>query len=112
MSDSEARANSRADVFRYLTDDEADRYVAIMDCFASTPLSELSNSAVADQLEDIPAADVQSLLDRLSLWGNVQAVRGGFRATVLGGRVHRDAALALRGAHTAEPERLDRKSVV
>lgn len=95
----------RRDLFRYLTADLAEEYLAIVDEFAGTLLAELSPAEVAASL----AMDVESVEVRCShlvRWGNlVTSVRDARVATVadylksrsryqissLGGRVHRNA---------------------
>jgi uncharacterized protein (TIGR02677 family) len=111
---------ARRDLFRYLTVEESADYMAIMDLFSATLLTDLSAAEVSAQL-----ADRQISLDRdtaearckqLLAWGNLlPSVRDAKVATVaeyirsrsryqvskLGGRVHREAVAIMHATDGA-----------
>ena len=107
-------AGRRTDLYRYVTADNASDYLAVMDLFTATLLTDLSaaevhTSLVADGL-DARVEEVEYLCRRLEEWGNVvRSVRDARVATVseylrsrsryqvskLGGRVHRDVGAIL-----------------
>ena len=107
-------ASRRTDLYRYVTADNASDYLAVMDLFTATLLTDLSaaevhTSLVADGL-DARVEEVEYLCRRLEEWGNVvRSVRDARVATVseylrsrsryqvskLGGRVHRDVGAIL-----------------
>lgn len=65
----------RRDLFRYLTADESGDYLAIMDLFASTLLTDLSAVDVAGQLADrgrpIERDTAEARCKQLVDWGNL-----------------------------------------
>ncbi|HZC51242.1 MAG TPA: TIGR02677 family protein [Mycobacterium sp.] len=110
----------RRDLFRYLTADESADYLAIMDLFASTLLTDLSAVDVAGQLADrgrpIERDTAEARCKQLVDWGNlVPSIRDARVSTVveyirsrsryqvskLGGRVHRDAVEILHASDGA-----------
>ncbi len=112
---------SRRDLFRYLTADESADYLAIMDLFSATLLTDLSASEVAAQLGDrsvrISWDTAEARCKQLADWGNlVPSLRDARVATVaeyirsrsryqvskLGGRLHRQAVEIL---HTTDGAR-------
>lgn len=118
--DSSLAAARRRDLFRYLTADESGDYLAIMDLFASTLLTDLSAAEVASQLAErghpIERDTAQARCKQLVDWGNlVPSIRDARVSTVaeyirsrsryqvskLGGRVHRDAVEILRATDGA-----------
>lgn len=110
----------RRDLFRYLTADESSDYLAVMDLFAGTLLTDLSAAEVATQLADrgrVLERDVaEARCRQLVEWGNlvpsirdarVSSVaeyirsRSRYQVSKLGGRVHRDAVEILRATDGA-----------
>lgn len=110
----------RRDLFRYLTADEAADYLAIMELFAGTLLTDLSAPEVVAQLADrgrpIERDTAEARCRQLVEWGNlVPSIRDARVSTVaeyirsrsryqvskLGGRVHRDAVDVLRATDGA-----------
>jgi uncharacterized protein (TIGR02677 family) len=111
---------SRRDLFRYLTAEESADYLAIMDLFSATLLTDLSAGEVAGQLAgrgvNLSRDTAESRCRQLAVWGNlVPSIRDARVATVaeyirsrsryqvskLGGRVHRQAAEILRASDGA-----------
>jgi hypothetical protein len=105
-----ARESARLDLFRYLTADERDEYIAIMSHFTSSLLADMSAASAAEQLtaDGIPlAADTaESRCKQLVRWGNLVPslrdtrvttvadylrARSRYQVSSLGGRVHRGA---------------------
>jgi uncharacterized protein (TIGR02677 family) len=101
---------ARRDLFRYLTVEESADYLAIMDLFTATLLTDLSASEVASQLAErgvrLSRDTAEERCKSLVAWGNlVPSIRDARVATVaeyirsrsryqvskLGGRVHRQA---------------------
>lgn len=99
--------NRRRDLFRHVTDDNADDYLAIVACLADTLVADLSAADIADRIPGRPLTPeiVGQRCRSLVEWGNLtagpQAVTGTdtdrdrFRVTVFGGRVHRDVTSVL-----------------
>jgi len=100
------------DLFRYLVADEADEYLAVMDCFSDVLLTDLCATDIAASCAGRGAAldltVVASRCRRLVRWGNLAVVertarrrpaddRSGarYRATPAGLRVHREAGRLL-----------------
>jgi uncharacterized protein (TIGR02677 family) len=111
---------SRRDLFRYLTGEESADYLAIMDLFSATLLTDLSAEEVAGQLTERGVAlsrdTAETRCRQLTDWGNlVPSIRDARVATVaeyirsrsryqvskLGGRVHRQAVEILRASDGA-----------
>jgi uncharacterized protein (TIGR02677 family) len=112
---------ARRDLFRYLTAEEAADYLAIMDLFSATLLTDLSATEVAGQLGErglsVSRDTAEARCRQLADWGNlVPSIRDARVATVaeyvrsrsryqvskLGGRVHRQAVEIL---HTSDGAR-------
>ncbi len=110
----------RRDLFRYLTADESGDYLAVMDLFAATLLTDLSAAEVATQLADrgrtLERDTVEARCRQLVEWGNlvpsirdarVSSVaeylrsRSRYQVSKLGGRVHRDAVEILQATDGA-----------
>jgi uncharacterized protein (TIGR02677 family) len=110
----------RRDLFRYLTADESTDYLAVMDLFAGTLLTDLSATEVVAQLADrgrVLERDVaEARCRQLVAWGNlvpsirdarVSSVaeyirsRSRYQVSKLGGRVHRDAIEILQATDGA-----------
>jgi uncharacterized protein (TIGR02677 family) len=110
----------RRGLFRYLTTDESGDYLAIMELFTSTLLTDLSAADVAGQLAErgqpIERDAAETRCRQLFEWGNlVPSVRDARVSTVaeyirsrsryqvskLGGRVHRDAVEILHASDGA-----------
>ncbi|MFD6675367.1 DUF2397 domain-containing protein [Rhodococcus zopfii] len=97
----------RRDLFRHLTDDHADDYLAVVACLSGTLASDLSAADIADRIPGRPltAEIVEQRCRRLVEWGNLTATRPAgvdtdtardrFRVSVFGGRVHREATAIL-----------------
>lgn len=118
----------RLDLYRYVTAEHADDYIAIMRLFTSTMLADLSSAEVAERLaghvDKLSLDDVETRCRQLEQWGNlVRSVRDAHVATVadylrsrsrfqvskLGGRVHRqveDIVHAAEGAREVARELL------
>ena len=111
---------ARRDLFRYLTAEESVDYLAIMDMFAATLLTDLSAGEVAGQLAergvDLSRDTAEARCRQLAAWGNlVPSIRDARVATVaeyirsrsryqvskLGGRVHRQAVEILHASDGA-----------
>ena len=111
---------SRRDLFRYLTSDESADYLAIMELFASTLLTDLSAADVSARLAEggrvLDRDTAEARCKQLVRWGNlVPSIRDARVSTVaeyiksrsryqvskLGGRVHRDAAEILQASDGA-----------
>ena len=111
---------SRHGLFRYLTADESADYLAIMDLFSATLLTDLSATEVTAQLADRGrTADrdtVEARCRQLVAWGNlVPSIRDAKVSTVaeyirsrsryqvskLGGRLHREAVAILHASDGA-----------
>jgi uncharacterized protein (TIGR02677 family) len=112
---------SRRDLFRYLTVEESADYLAIMDLFTATLLTDLSASEVVAQLAErgvgLSRDTAEARCKQLADWGNlVPSIRDARVATVaeyirsrsryqvskLGGRLHRQAVEIL---HTTDGAR-------
>jgi uncharacterized protein (TIGR02677 family) len=110
----------RRDLFRYLTADESGDYLAVMDLFAGTLLTDLSGTEVAAQLTDrgrvLERDTVEARCRQLVEWGNlVPSIRDArvtsvaeyirsrsrYQVSKLGGRVHRDAVEILQATDGA-----------
>jgi uncharacterized protein (TIGR02677 family) len=110
----------RLDLYRYVTVENADDYIAIMRLFTSTMLADLSAAEVVRHLADggvtLSVEDVEARCRKLEEWGNlVRSVRDARVATVadylrsrsrfqvskLGGRVHRQVDEILRATEGA-----------
>ena len=111
---------ARRDLFRYLTADESTDYLAIMDMFSATLLTDLSAEEVAGQLADrgfrLSRDTAEARCRQLADWGNLMpSIRDARVATVaeyirsrsryqvskLGGRVHRQAVEILHASDGA-----------
>jgi uncharacterized protein (TIGR02677 family) len=111
---------ARRDLFRYLTAEESADYLAIMDMFSATLLTDLSAGEVAGQLAergvDLSRDTAEARCRQLAAWGNlVPSIRDARVATVaeyirsrsryqvskLGGRVHRQAVEILHASDGA-----------
>jgi uncharacterized protein (TIGR02677 family) len=111
---------SRRDLFRYLTAEESADYLAIMDMFSATLLTDLSAGEVAGQLAErgvnLSRDTAETRCRQLADWGNlVPSIRDARVATVaeyirsrsryqvskLGGRVHRQAVEILHAGDGA-----------
>ena len=111
---------ARRDLFRYLTAEESADYLAIMDLFSATLLTDLSAAEVAAQLAErdvsLSRDTAEARCRQLADWGNlVPSVRDAKVATVaeyirsrsryqvskLGGRVHREAVAILHASDGA-----------
>src|ERR1700745_936191 len=111
---------SRRDLFRYLTAEESADYLAIMDMFSATLLTDLSAGAVAGQRAErgvnLSRDTAETRCRQLADWGNlVPSIRDARVATVaeyirsrsryqvskLGGRVHRQAIEILHASDGA-----------
>jgi uncharacterized protein (TIGR02677 family) len=107
-------------LFHYLTAEESGDYLAIMDLFTATLLTDLSATEIAGQLAegglDLPRDTVEARCRQLVTWGNlVPSIRDARVATVaeyirsrsryqvskLGGRVHRQAVEILHASDGA-----------
>ena len=101
---------SRHGLFRYLTADESADYLAIMDLFSATLLTDLSAAEVASELAERGLAMERDIAEvrcrQLIIWGNlvpslrdarVSTVaeyirsRSRYQVSKLGGRLHREA---------------------
>jgi uncharacterized protein (TIGR02677 family) len=110
----------RRDLFRYLTAEESTDYLAVMDLFAATLLTDLSATEVAAQLADrgrvLEREVAEARCRQLVEWGNlvpsirdarVSSVaeyirsRSRYQVSKLGGRVHRDAVEILQATDGA-----------
>jgi uncharacterized protein (TIGR02677 family) len=110
----------RRDLFRYLTAEESSDYLAVMELFAATLLTDLSATEVAVQLSDrgrvLERDIVEARCRQLVEWGNlvpsirdarVSSVaeyirsRSRYQVSKLGGRVHRDAVEILQATDGA-----------
>jgi uncharacterized protein (TIGR02677 family) len=111
---------ARRDLFRYLTAEESADYLAIMDMFSATLLTDLSAGEVTGQLAergvDLSRDTAEARCRQLAAWGNlVPSIRDARVATVaeyirsrsryqvskLGGRVHRQAVEILHASDGA-----------
>jgi uncharacterized protein (TIGR02677 family) len=112
--------SSRRDLFRYLTAEESADYLAIMDLFSATLLTDLSAAEVTTQLAErgqaIDRDTAEARCRQLVAWGNlVPSVRDAKVSTVaeyirsrsryqvskLGGRLHREAVALLHASDGA-----------
>ena len=119
-SDPAAVDGSRRDLFRYLTAEESADYLAIMDMFSATLLTDLSAGEVAGQLSErgvnLSTDTAEARCRQLADWGNLMpSIRDARVATVaeyirsrsryqvskLGGRVHRQAVEILHASDGA-----------
>jgi uncharacterized protein (TIGR02677 family) len=120
--------STRLDLYRYVTAEHADDYIAIMGLFTATMLADLSAAEVAEHLtghvDTLSLDDVEARCRQLEQWGNlVRSVRDARVATVadylrsrsrfqvskLGGQVHRqveDIVHAAEGAREVARELL------
>lgn len=118
------------DLFRYLVAEEADDYVAVMDCFSDLLLAELSAADIASTLAangtPLHADVVETRCRKLVHWGNLATsgrdagggavadyvrARARYRTTVPGARVHREAGAVVAsrdGAREVARESLGR----
>ena len=111
---------ARRDLFRYLTAEESTDYLAVMDMFSATLLTDLSAEEVAGQLAErgfgLSRDTAETRCRQLADWGNlVPSIRDARVATVaeyirsrsryqvskLGGRVHRQAVEILHASDGA-----------
>ena len=111
---------SRHDLFRYLTAEESADYLAIMDLFSATLLTDLSAAEVTTQLAErgltIDRDTVEARCRQLVTWGNlvpslrdakVSTVaeyirsRSRYQVSKLGGRLHREAVAILHATDGA-----------
>ena len=111
---------ARRDLFRYLTAEESTDYLAVMDMFSATLLTDLSAEEVAAQLAErgfsLSRDTAETRCRQLADWGNlVPSIRDARVATVaeyirsrsryqvskLGGRVHRQAVEILHASDGA-----------
>ena len=111
---------SRHALFRYLTADEAADYLAIMDLFSATLLTDLSAAEVTTQLAERGRSADRDLVEarcrQLVAWGNlvpslrdakVSTVaeyirsRSRYQVSKLGGRLHREAVAILHASDGA-----------
>lgn len=111
---------ARRDLFRYLTAEESADYLAIMDMFSATLLTDLSAGEVTGQLAErgvnLSRDTAEARCRQLAAWGNlVPSIRDARVATVaeyirsrsryqvskLGGRVHRQAVEILHASDGA-----------
>ena len=111
---------ARRDLFRYLTAEESADYLAVMDMFSATLLTDLSAEEVAGQLAErgfsLSRDTAETRCRQLADWGNlVPSIRDARVATVaeyirsrsryqvskLGGRVHRQAVEILHASDGA-----------
>ena len=112
--------SSRHGLFRYLTADETADYLAIMDLFSATLLTDLSAAEVATQLAERNLAIARDVVEarcrQLVAWGNlvpslrdakVSTVaeyirsRSRYQVSKLGGRLHREAVAILHASDGA-----------
>jgi uncharacterized protein (TIGR02677 family) len=119
-SDPAAVDEARRDLFRYLTAEESTDYLAVMDMFSATLLTDLSAEEVAGQLAErgfsLSRDTAEARCRQLADWGNlVPSIRDARVATVaeyirsrsryqvskLGGRVHRQAVEILHASDGA-----------
>jgi uncharacterized protein (TIGR02677 family) len=117
---STTRDNSRRDLFRYLTADESADYIAIMDLFSATLLTDLSATEVSAQLGEqaitLDRDTAEARCRQLVHWGNLlPSIRDAKVATVaeyirsrsryqvskLGGRLHREAVAIMHATDGA-----------
>ncbi|MGW0902847.1 DUF2397 domain-containing protein [Streptomyces sp. NPDC002853] len=123
-----AGASERLNLFRYLTADNAEDYLAVMRLFSSTLLADLSAVEVSELLRDsghgLDADAVEERCRKLVRWGNLipsvrdarvptvaayRNSRARFQMSTLGGRVHRqieDVLKATDGAREVARELL------
>jgi len=111
---------SRHGLFRYLTADESADYLAIMDLFSATLLTDLSAAEVAAELAERGLAVDRDIAEtrcrQLVAWGNlvpslrdarVSTVaeyirsRSRYQVSKLGGRLHREAVAILHASDGA-----------
>jgi len=112
--------SSRNSLFRYLTAEEAADYVAIMDLFSATLLTDLSAAEVTAELAEhgviFDQDSAESRCRQLVAWGNltpsirdarVSTVaeyirsRSRYQVSKLGGRLHREAVAILHASDGA-----------
>ncbi|MFI2473502.1 TIGR02677 family protein [Nocardia xishanensis] len=103
-------ATANLDLFRYLTADERDDYIAIMSHFTTSLLADMSAATAAEQLTaagiPLSAEVVENRCKQLVRWGNLVTslrdarvntvadylkARSRYQVSSLGGRVHRGA---------------------
>lgn len=88
MTQTEAELRpERRDLYRYVTADNAEEYIAIMRLFSSTLLADMSAGEAQTALERfglaLPSDDVETRCRQLEQWGNlVRSVRDARAATV------------------------------
>ena len=111
---------SRHGLFRYRTADESADYLAIMDLFSATLLTDLSAAEVASELAERGLAMDRDIAEvrcrQLVTWGNlvpslrdarVSTVaeyirsRSRYQVSKLGGRLHREAVAILHASDAA-----------
>jgi uncharacterized protein (TIGR02677 family) len=112
--------SARQGLFRYLTADEAADYVAIMDLFAATLLTDLSAAEVSTQLSERGVSVGRDVAEarcrQLAAWGNLMPSlrdakvstvaeylrsRSRYQVSKLGGRLHREAVAILHASDGA-----------
>jgi hypothetical protein len=117
----------RCDLFRYLTADESADYLAVMDLFAATLLTDLSAAEVATQLADrgrtLERDTVEARCRQLVEWGNlvpsirdarVSSVaeyirsRSRYQLSKLGGRDEVEILQATTPLKSEEPDKVRR----
>jgi uncharacterized protein (TIGR02677 family) len=110
----------RRDLFRYLTVEETDDYLAILDLFTATLLADLSAADVAELLADrgitVDRDTAEVRCRQLLTWGNLVGSirdarvttvaeylrsRSRYQVSKLGGRVHREARAVLEATEGA-----------
>jgi uncharacterized protein (TIGR02677 family) len=111
---------SRHDLFRYLTAEESADYLAIMELFTATLLTDLSASEVTSQLAErgvtLDRDTVEARCRQLVSWGNLMPSlrdakvatvaeyvrsRSRYQVSKLGGRLHREAVAILHATDGA-----------
>lgn len=111
---------SRHGLFRYLTVDESADYLAIMDLFSATLLTDLSAAEVASELAERGLAMDRDIAEvrcrQLVTWGNLVSSlrdarvstvaeyirsRSRYQVSKLGGRLHREAVAILHASDGA-----------
>ena len=115
---------ARRDLFRYLTAEESTDYLAVMDMFSATLLTDLSAEEVAGQLAErgfsLSRDTAETRCRQLADWGNLvpsirdarvgtvaeyirsrSRSRSRYQVSKLGGRVHRQAVEILHASDGA-----------
>jgi hypothetical protein len=112
--------SSRHALFRYLTAEEAADYLAIMDLFSATLLTDLSAAEVSTQLGErgvsVDRDVAEARCRQLAAWGNLMPSlrdakvstvaeylrsRSRYQVSKLGGRLHREAVAILHASDGA-----------